>query len=242
MTLPRRVEPEALDDLAEDDPAAQRSRRDLQRIHRAMGTRSILLRALRGMPAPGRSGARLRVLELGAGDGTLLVGAARAQPAGWRDVDLTLLDRQQLLDADTVARYAAAGWRAKAQIVDVMSWVATSATPAEHWDLIVANLFVHHFAVGPLASLLQAISVRCDRFVACEPRRDRLALAGSHLVALIGANAVTRNDAVLSVHAGFAGNELSDAWPEAGRADWFLREFRAGPFSHCFCAVRHHGA
>ena len=35
MQLPRRVQDELLDGLAATDPAAERSRRDLQRVHRS---------------------------------------------------------------------------------------------------------------------------------------------------------------------------------------------------------------
>jgi len=75
------------------------------------------------------------------------------------------------------------------------------------------------------------------RFFAFEPRRGGLALAGSHLVGALGANAVTRHDAVLSVHAGFRGRELTAAWPRSGAA-WSLHEEDAGLFSHCFSAQR----
>jgi len=85
--------------------------------------------------------------------------------------------------------------------------------------------------------LLAAVATRTDRFFACEPRRDWLALAASHLVGAIGANAVTREDAVLSVHAGFRGDELSKSWPVHG-AEWQLQEYSAGLFSHCFRAER----
>jgi hypothetical protein len=37
--LARVVAPETLDGLSEADPEARRSRRDLRRVHRAMGTR-----------------------------------------------------------------------------------------------------------------------------------------------------------------------------------------------------------
>ena len=47
--MPRVVGAEALDGLPHDDPGAIRSRRDLRRVHRAMGTRRIVLRALRAM-------------------------------------------------------------------------------------------------------------------------------------------------------------------------------------------------
>ena len=142
-----------------------------------------------------------------------------------------------------MAGYAALGWTAVESIADVADWARTANGPLHaqgttpRWDLIVANLFMHHFEGAQLARLLAAIAQRCDNFFACEPRRAWLALAGSHLVGAIGANAVTREDAVLSVHAGFRGAELSALWP--GRAaDWRLREYPAGLFSHCFVAER----
>ena len=78
MSFARIVVPEVLDGLAANDPEAQRSRRDLQRIHRVMGTRGIVLRALRALPLRNASSRPLQILELGAGDGSLLLGVARA--------------------------------------------------------------------------------------------------------------------------------------------------------------------
>jgi hypothetical protein len=42
---------------------------------------------------------------------------------------------------------------------------------------------------------------------------------------------------VLSVRAGFGGDELGEAWPAAS-AEWQLEEFDDGLFTHCFCATR----
>ena len=232
--LERVVAPETLDGLSEADPAAQRSRRDLQRVHRAMGTRRILAKALRGWLAPNAEGRPLRVLELGAGDGTLMLGVARALATDASPVELTLLDRQDLVAPGTRRAYAALGWRVVPRVVDVVDWVANGAD--ERWDVIVANLFLHHFEGEALSALLAACGARCDRFFACEPRRARLALGASHLVGFIGANAVTREDAVLSVHAGFRDAELSALWPQASA--WRLEEHPAALFSHCFRATR----
>ena len=77
MSLPRKVAPETLDGLAENDPAAIRSRRDLQRIHRVMGTRTIVAGALQRLAARLPAARPLRMLELGAGDGSLMLGVAR---------------------------------------------------------------------------------------------------------------------------------------------------------------------
>jgi hypothetical protein len=239
----RVVAAETLDGLAVDDPAAMRSRRDLRRVHSAMGTRLIVLRALRAMTASRRQAAPLRVLELGAGDGSLMLGVARALGPAWPQVELTLLDRQALVSPATIARYAKLGWTAVAKVVDVFDWAAPAADAQSvggttaRWDLINTNLFLHHFEAAQLAALLGAIVARTDRFFACEPRRDWLALAGSHLIGAIGANAVTREDAVLSVRAGFCGDELTDLWPVQG-APWQMQEYSAGLFSHCFRAER----
>lgn len=255
-TAQRVVAAETLDGLDESDPAAQRSRRDLRRIHVAMGTRSIVTRALAAMidvrdgnPRGGNDGnirpaaARpLRILELGAGDGRLMLGVAGALQPRWPAVEVTLLDRQSLIEPATIESYATLGWNATPRIVDVLEWADTAANdsaddPAARWDLIVSTLFLHHFEGAAFERLLAAIARRADRFFACEPRRAPLALFGSHLVGALGANAVTREDAVLSVHAGFRDVELSTAWPGSA-ADWRLQEYPAGLFSHCLRAER----
>ena len=241
INLPRIVAAETLDGLAEDDPAAMRSRRDLQRIHRLMGTRGMMARALQRLVASRPAAAPLRLLELGAGDGSLMLGVARMLGARWPAVEITLLDRQDLVTRSTLDGYARLGWTTNTQVVDVFDWASSKSPavrePSARWDVIVASLFMHHFEGPALTTLLAAIESRARRFLACEPRRARLALAASHLVGAIGANAVTRKDAVLSVHAGFRGKELSALWP-GGHAFWTVSESPAGLFSHCFLAER----
>ena len=243
MTMPRTLSAEILDGLSEDDPAAIRSRRDLRRVHRVMGTRRIIVRALLGCGAACGEAARWRVLELGAGDGTLMLGIARAMQGKWPAVDLTLLDRLNLVGAVTIADYATAGWTARSAVADALDWAASDVDPlmeggaSSAWDLIIANLFLHHFEGARLAALLRAIARRSGRFFACEPRRGWLALGASHLIGAIGAGAVTRTDAVLSVRAGFRGREITALWPaDAPRST--LIEYAAGLFSHCFYAER----
>ena len=242
ITIPRIVAVEVLDTLVADDPAALRSRRDLQRIHRVMRTRAILRQALHLSVASHPGKAPLRILELGAGDGSLMLSVARDLAPTWPPVELTLLDRQGIVDDETIRRYAELGWTVVKQVVDVLDWAdETTDTPPEHWDLIVANLFLHHFRGAQLAALLAAITLRGDRFLACEPRRAWFALAASHLAGVVGAGAVTREDAVLSVHAGFREKEITALWPVSGGEigdEWQFREYPAGLFSHCFYAER----
>ena len=227
MSLPRRVSAETLDNLAENDPRAIRSRRDLQRVNRVMATRYIMLKALHHIPKP------KRIVELGAGDGTLMLGMAKELCAEWPAIHLTLFDRQSLVSTQTMRAFHELGWQVELLNADIMDW--TTRTVDEIWDLALCNLFMHHFDNAQLPKVLDAIARRSSVFFACEPRRAWLPLIGSHLIGLIGANDVTREDAVLSVHAGFQNAELSAVWP---KGDWGLREYSAGLFSHCFVAIR----
>lgn len=229
--LPRRVEPELLDAMAAGDPRAQRSRDDLRRLHRAMATLSIVQRGLNR----GAQGSRPRtLLELGAGDGSLMLRLARRQAACWPAIRVTLLDRLDLVAAPTLDGLRAAGWKPRVLALDVFDWLAKPG--GRHWDIVFANLFMHHFSTQELGRLFKAIAMRTGVFLCCEPRRSVLPLAGSHLVGLLGAGPVTRLDAVSSVHAGFRGHELSDLWPDS--PGWKLEERPAGLFSHFFLAVR----
>jgi hypothetical protein len=223
--LTRRVDPEWLDELPADDPRAVRSRRDLRLMNRIMGHAAILRRAL----AVSMRGERPRIAELGAGDGTLLL---RALPAATRSGEIVFVDRQPVVSQATIERYAKRGFTATIDAADVFESLASDA----EYDVIVANLFLHHFETTALGELLTLAARRTRVFVACEPRRARIPLAGSRMLGLIGCNDVTRHDAHVSVRAGFADSELSASWPSS--VEWKLEERRAGVFSHLFVAAR----
>lgn len=223
----RRVEPEWLDELPPDDPRAIHSRRDLRRVNWWMNHAGLVRSALATLPPPAR------IVEVGAGDGAWLLSLVRAMKRQWPGGEVQLIDQQNLLARETREEFARFGWRAKAVQTDVFDWLAR---PREPVDLLLANLFLHHFQEPRLGALLAGIAVQCDCFAACEPRRTASALGAARLLGLIGCNAVTRHDAVISVRAGFAGQELSRLWP--ARADWRVEETSAGLFSHRFIARR----
>ncbi len=223
--------PERLDEMSVDDPKARRARRDLRRVHRAMRSLSIIQRAIDSLAlhAPPR-----RILELGAGDGSLLLRLGRSKYRAWPAVELTLLDRQDLLSPSMRAQFAALGWEAKPLCVDALEWASSARN--ECYDLCLTTLFLHHFQTDALALLLAAVAVRARAFIACEPCRNRTSRIGSHLLALLGVNEVTREDGVTSVAAGFINHELTAFWPRA--PSWQLNEYFAWPFTHCFVARR----
>ena len=234
----RNVEPEALDSLPVDDHSARRARLDLRRIHWFMGTRGILIRAMSEILEKIGSDQPLRILEIGAGDGTLMSRVAKDLPAGRSPISFAMLDRQMLVGAATLDLYEALNWEVTVESLDVLQWAQRTIDngDADRWDIVLANLFMHHFEAEDLEHILRAIRCCSRAFLACEPKRAAVPLAFSHLVGLIGANAVTRKDAVLSVHAGFNGEELSHAWGKS--SGWEVREFSANLFSHCFLAIK----
>ncbi len=235
-TTPRHPRGETLDRLAADAPGAMRSRRDPRRINRMMGSAGIIVRAMsRSRRKPER------IIELGGGDGSLMLALARRLSPAWPRVRLSLLDRQPLVTSRTHAEFERLGWRLEVLCADVHDWAAQARArpqaPAQHWDICVANLFIHRFDSGQIAALFDALGRRTDMFVACEPRRGQMPLLASRLVGLLGANAVTREDAVASVRAGFRDRELSRLWPDRA-SEWRLEEGPAGWFSHRLIATR----
>jgi len=228
--MKRVVEPEWLDELPAEDPGAAGSRRDLRRLNRVMGHGAILRRLLQSA-MDGR--APKRIVELGAGDGTLMLALAGDFAPRYPRVEVTLVDCKDVVTDATHERFAALGWVVEVVTADIFDWLAK---PAETADVMMANLFLHQFPERQLKELLRLAAARSNVLAACEPRRGRLPLAFSRMVRLIGCNAVTRHDAALSVQAGFAGRELSALWPET--PEWRLQEGNANLFSHAFLAVR----
>jgi hypothetical protein len=230
----RVFEPELLDDLPPADPRAVGSRADLRRLNSIMGHDDILSRAFHYHLDGAFSRSRpLRLVELGAGDGTLLLRLARRVSPSGLAAQVTLLDRQNIVSPETQRAFAALNWSVESVANDVFVWLER---PFPAVDMMIANLFLHHFPDESLTALFRLAAARTNLFIACEPRRSSFALTASRLLHLIRCNVITRHDAVVSVRAGFVGRELSALWP--GDDQWQLSEQSAGWFSHCFIAKR----
>jgi hypothetical protein len=228
MILIRQVGPEWLDELPGDDPRAIRSRLDLKRINLLTAQASIMRRLLldHWRREPPRT-----IIELGAGDGTFMLGLARTMKFRWPGVSLILIDRQNIVSAKTREDFARLGWRATIVRADVFDFLGSERPRA---DVITSNLFLHHFSREQLERLFAYVATSTTLFAACEPRRGLSALTASRLLVAIGCNDVTRHDAVASVRAGFCGQELSKLWSRERK--WELNEGMALPFTHRFVA------
>lgn len=222
----RQLIPELLDQLPAEDPAAIRSRQDLRRINWFMRNAATIATAARqhwSGPPP------KRLVDLGAGDGALVLALKKRLGQHWPDLAVTLVDR-----AAIAAPHANGSWRTEFIRGEVSDWLNTTRPAAV--DVLITNLFLHHFAETELRALVAGIARVTRLFVACEPRRSDRALWGCRLLGVIGCNHVTRHDAQASVRAGFAGRELSALWPTG--PEWQLVERPAGLFSHLFIARR----
>jgi len=224
----RIVQPELLDTLPPGDLRAVRSRRDLRRINWWMRNHAIMAQALE----KNLCSAPKQITELGAGDGDFLFNLAQKLSPRWADVNATLLDMQKNIPPETLAFFAKLDWRAETVIADVFDWSPSGGAE----EVVIANLFLHHFEDKPLAELLRKVSQNCRLFAVVEPHRFASPSFFGRLLWLIGCNDVTRHDAVVSIRAGFAGGEISALWPD--KTNWQLTERRAGLFSHLFIARR----
>jgi hypothetical protein len=228
----RTLQAELVDDLPAHHPAAIETRRDLRRINTLMGHAGIFIRALR-TAFPKQPPTHL--LEIGAGDGEILLRVARRLATNWRDVDVTFVDLQNLLTEKTTADFAALNWKVRSVEADIFKlW--SDETTAEKTDAVLGNLVLHHFTDAQLYSLFSAAAKKTDVLIAVEPRREGWSLFWARCLALIGCGPVACHDAPISVQAGFTGRELSALWPQDGT--WQLTERRAGLFSHLFIARR----
>jgi len=246
----RVVEPELLDELPAQAPDAQRSRCDLVRINALMGHAEMIRKHLQ------RSRAK-RVVDIGAGDGTLLASALKGI-SGIQEV--VLVDRQIIVSDRTLTALRSRAGKITVLEADVFQWLRSPPNPsanlvhaidetniasesrlqAESGEIvataIIANLFLHHFQGTQLGELLKLAADRCDLFIACEPRRGAWPGFAASLLGLIGCNRVTRHDARISVRAGFRDRELSAIWPDPDL--WQIEEREAGLFSHLFVVRR----
>lgn len=222
--------PDLLDQMTSDDPRAIASRRDIKRINAVMFQDALMRSAI----ARGEFDAPRRILDLGGGDATFTLKVARRMKPGWRDVELVVVDRMDVVEARTLREFEQIGWKLKVVTTDVFAFLSQPGQAP--FDLVLSNLFIHHFPAGELERLLANIAGLTTGFVACEPKRSALTVAGSAMLWAIGCTPVSVRDSVTGARAGFRDREITDAWPD--RKLWELSEYDSGIFSHCFVARR----
>ncbi len=183
--MERRVDPEILDSLPADDPAAIHSRRDLRLINAIMGNLRWLRKTLHSRLRP-----QDIVVELGAGDG--LLGKALHWPGDYTALDLAPMPADWPEDYDWVQGDFYTVGKARLQQASV----------------ITGGLILHHFQTEQLHGL-GSLLTSARLIIFCEPARRKLHLWQGKALRLLGINQVTQHDLPVSVRAGFLGDELA---------------------------------
>jgi hypothetical protein len=230
--MERRLSRELLDDLPAEDPRAIRGRKDLRRLNALMRHAEMLTSALCSLSE--RESGQRQIVELGAGDGTLMLRVAEKLGFGWSGTTITLLDQRSVVQTETERSFRSLGWQVRSETAEVFDWLQRTAS--SRCEVVVCNLFLHHFSNHGLRKLLGFVAQRSRAIIALEPRRGRVPLFFSRFVGLIGCDGVTRHDAVASVRAGFAAQDLSTLWPEPQY--WKIEERCARHTTHLFIARR----
>ena len=205
----RSVVPEILDQLSADDPEAIRSRRDLRMINFFMRGHAWILDQIATFKN------LETVVELGAGDGLLIRSISEKFP-GLETVAVDLIDRPASLPR-----------KIRWEQCDVTDF----ALPAKP-SLVVANLFLHHLSDEQLNRLGKKFSAAHGWLIA-EPLRTRTSLLMARTTFPL-VNRVTRHDMMVSIRAGFQGNELPRLLGDA-TWEWKLHQSLCG-------GIRYRGA
>lgn len=194
--MKREVLPEILDELADDDPRARRSRRDLRLINALMGNERWIGRLL------AQDAKDVWTLaELGAGKGELLARLARK---GRICSGFDLVPRPLSLPAGV--------WWEEGDFFQLLK--ENSA------EIVVGSLILHHFQEDALRQLGRLLENR-RLLVFAEPLRSGMALVeGYTLFPFV--NDVTRHDMITSIRAGFTSGELAEKL--ALRGEWVWEE------------------
>jgi hypothetical protein len=186
----REIKPELLETYPDDHPDAIEGRKELLLVNAIMGNHRWIVRTLRREVPKG-----WRVTEIGAGDGKLSLRLAKAG----------IFSPSELHAMDLAARPST--WPASSH------WLQgdITASPLPDTEVLIANLFLHHFTDDQLATISKRISPVTRLIIAAEPSRHRIHLLNGRLFcALTRMKHITRHDMPISIRAGFFRTELAD--------------------------------
>ncbi len=224
MSLATRAEAEELMDADDLDPATYAAVvGDLARVNRvtlaARPTLAFLARAAKGA-------SRLRVLDVGFGDGDTLRMIARWAAKRGVAVELTGVD---LNPRSEVAA------RAHTPPGAGIEWITGDYADlaGRGWDVVISSLVAHHMTRAQLVAFLRFMEREGARgWFVNDLHRHMIAHRGFPILArLFGWHPIVRHDGTLSVARSYRPHEWASLLTEAGVAE--ARVFRAFPFRLC---------
>ncbi len=203
-----RASAQELIDLPDCAPAlAASSYRFMQIVNRWFGGTRVVRRFLAAQTGRRRSSDYVRILDIGSGSCDIPLALSRWARTKGIPLQITCLE--------TAARAVAMARSRLEQAADpdvhLLQQDVFFHQPANFYDLAVASMCFHHFSDAQILALVQRLRafVRAGMLIN-DLRRSLPALAGAGLLlAVTGAPAGVRHDALLSIRRGFKSDELS---------------------------------
>lgn len=223
MSFARVHAEEAMDDPALDPAVYAAVLRDLARVNRVTMAARPTLAFLSGIAGRGD---RLKLLDVGYGDGDMLRRIARWAAAKGVEAELVGIDLNPR--SETIAR------------ADTPPDLAISYRTGDYadlagqgWDVIVSSLVAHHMSHNQLVAFLRFMEAEAVRgWFVNDLHRHRFAHRGYPLLAtLMRWHPIVRADGTLSIARAYRPHEWPQILAEAGIADAQVR--RRFPFRLC---------
>lgn len=173
-----------------------------------------------------RRGDRLRILDVGFGQGDML-----RRIAGWgvrRDITLDLVG----IDLNPRSAPAAKAAPSAAMTIDYRTGDYADLA-GEHWDVILSSLVAHHMSHPQLIAFLRFMEAHAVRgWLVNDLHRHRFAHAGYPLLArILGTHRIVREDGTLSIARAYRPQEWPPLLAKAGVEG--ARVVRRFPFRLC---------
>jgi SAM-dependent methyltransferase len=227
--LAKRAIADELMDAPDLDPATYAAvLRDLARVNRVTMAARPTLAFLDQAP---RQSGRLKILDVGYGDGDMLRRIAKWAAARRVAVDLTGIDLNPRSEA--IARADTPGtmtidWRT-GDYADLAG---------QGWDVILSSLVAHHMTRDQLVAFLRFMQREARvGWLVNDLHRHGFAHAGFPLLAAtMRWHPIVRHDGRLSIARSYRPKEWPPILSEAGVSD--ARVYRAFPFRLCVCRLR----
>lgn len=206
------------DDLGTPEEIRQ-SFNDLWRINRWLGGVSGCLHLLDRYFA--RSGSRhARILDVGAGDSHLAAHLQSELARSNRSAQFVALDRR--------LSHLRNGNHAPGKPSQIVADVAQLPFTAESFDVVICNLFLHHFSEDEAVRLLRRLGGIASRAVLINDlERNLLSYIFIRLAWPFARSRVTRHDAAASVRQAYTRDELAALAARAGFTDFEVERLPA---------------
>jgi len=210
---------EWLDDDLGTPAEIKRSFDDLWRINRWLGGVSGCLHLLDRYFAR-RDSRRVRVLEVGAGDSRLAAYLQAELERRNRSVEFVALDRR--------LSHLRNGNPSAGRLLRIVGDVSDLPFPKESFEVVICNLFLHHFSESEAVKLLRRLGeVASDAVLINDLERHPLPYFFIRLAWPFARSRITRHDGAASVRQAYTKDELESLARRAGFTDFEVERLPA---------------